>query len=202
MVAPKAASGPAHTLVLAPGHENAASAQDSLDVAHALAGAGLAVGIVDCLPSEPGIAGLVGLSNIPGLAELLAGTARFEDIIHAEPGGTVQIIPPGVLSTEMLMQGRGSSWGRVHDAVSQIYDCVILHSSIPIARWLVAGLPPHQVTGVLVTGKGNPQLAAQFADQLSTSVGAGVEVVTYSGSRGHSGRRGFFSAAPGRAAAI
>ncbi len=176
------AGGLAHNVFLMADNHHANTAQDALDVARALAASGLQVAVVDFSSSGPGVAGLVGLSNIPGLGELLAGAARFEDVVSADPQGNVQIIPSGVLKQDGFARHETSQWRRVHEALDQIYDCVLLHTSMSDARRLIGGFPRDRVTVLLASdSKADAAFVTEVAEYLAGSADTCPDIVKYDG---------------------
>ncbi len=179
-------TGPtSHNVIVTADSHHADTARESLDVARSLAAKGLKVAIVDFSSSGGGVAGLAGISNIPGLGELLGGGARFEDVISSDPNGTVQIIPPGMLQRDAFTGENAVQWKRVHNALRQIYDCIVLHTSLSGARRILDGMPGDPVTVLLVTGsRGNAVLSEQVIEHLSGDHAASIDVIAYNGVSG------------------
>ena len=63
--------------------------------ARAVADQGLRVAIIDADLRRPQIAKIFGLSDKPGLTDLLTRQASLQDILHAETGATLCVIPSG-----------------------------------------------------------------------------------------------------------
>lgn len=178
------AGGLAHNIIVAADNHHANSAQDTIDVGRAMAKTGLEVAIIDFSSSGPGVAGLIGLSNIPGLGELLGGTAQFEDVISADPQGTLQVIPSGVRQHDGVAPEEQVQWHRVHSALSQTYDCVLLHMSLSGAKSLAVALPPERATLMLVTkSKVDAAHLQEVAEYLTGNVETCPDIVTYDGVR-------------------
>ncbi|MDH3581169.1 MAG: exopolysaccharide transport family protein [Hyphomicrobiales bacterium] len=201
LVASECTGATAHNLVVTSDNHRADTAQDSLELGRALAATGLRVAVVDFSGSGNGVAGLAGLSNIPGLGELLGGSAKFENVISSDPEGTAQIIPSGMLQSDVLAGNNALQWQRVHNALKQIYDCIVVHCSISGARRLLHSMPDHPTTLLLVTGESaDAELAEQVVEYLVRDRAAPINVLTYNGARtaGDPARVGAF----GQAAAV
>lgn len=173
----------AHVSMVAASNLQANTAQEALELARSIAASGVRVGIVDFSTAGQGVSGILGLSNIPGLGELLAGSAGFEDVVSADPEGSVQIIPPGALQRDVFTGEASDKWVRILSALRQTYDCLVLHVSLSGARRLIAGLGPDEIaTIVLVTdGREDAALIAQIGDHLLSEGGAAIELVTCKG---------------------
>lgn len=195
-------AGPiAHNVLVTADNNHTDTARGALDVARALAAGGLRVAIVD-FSNGNGVAGLAGLSSIPGLGELLGGSARFEDVISSDPGGTVQIVPPGTLQRDFFTGSNAAQWQRIHNALGQIYDCIVLHVSVSGAGRILDSMPENAATLLLATeGKGGAALANEIAEHLYGNNPALIDVVTYQGTPADKGTQstGVFSR---RAAAV
>jgi uncharacterized protein involved in exopolysaccharide biosynthesis len=182
----KCTGAAAHTVIVSSAISSADAAQDSLDIARVLSARGLSVAIVDFSTSGEGVADLAGLPQGPGLGELLQASAGFEDVIRAEPGSGVQIIPPGALRMEALTGERAARWARIHDALRQIYDCLILHTGLSGARRLIDGMREEPITVLLVTGgESDAALEDEIAAHLSENGAGALDLMTYVGAGRH-----------------
>ena len=176
--------GLAHSIIVAADNHHANSAQDAIDVGRAMARDGLEVAIIDFSSSGISVADLVGLPNNPGLGELLAGTAQFEDVINADPQASVQVISSGDRKYDGVGPEEMAQWRRVHEALSQIYDCVLLHMNLSGAKSLAGSFPPEGATVMLVTkGKADAARMEEIAEYLTGSVETCPQIVTYDGAR-------------------
>lgn len=185
LAAAHAGGGYARMAVVTASTHQANTAQDTLDLARALAGARLRVAIVDFSTSAQNVAGLTGVSNMPGLAELLSGEAGFEDVVCVDPQSGVQIIPPGALQRDVFANGLDREWVRVRTALRQTYDCLVLHASLSGARRLIAGLGEDELVSVILItqGREGALLLDQIAEHLVTEGSATVEMITCKGSK-------------------
>jgi len=185
LTAKHAGSDYAQLAIVTASTHQANTAQDTLDLARAVAGSKLRAVIVDFSTSGQNIASLANLANAPGLAELLAGSAGFEDVISADPESSVQIIPPGALHRDAFTDGLDANWSRIQSALRQTYDCVIVHASLSGARRLVAGLGQDELVSVVlvVEGREDALLIDQIAEHLVTDDSAAVELITCKGSK-------------------
>lgn len=182
-IQPRCTSESAHNVVLVAEGSAAGTAQDTLDIARGLAATGLRVAIIDFTTTDEGVAGLAGIANGPGIADLLAGQVEFENVIAVDPGGSVQIIPPGALQVGYLAGENAQRWFRVHNALIQIYDCIILRAAIGDAQKLLWGVQGEASSVLLPTGQQNDnEFNRQMGEFMAEFAKGRVGVVTYDGS--------------------
>lgn len=176
-------TGPsAHNLIVTSGTASSNTAQDSVDIARAVAGQGLSAAIIDFSTSGAGVAGVLGLQEVPGLGELLNNVASFEDVIRVDGKSGVQVIVPGHLATEAFAGDGAEQWHRVHGALCQIYDCLVLHTSASAGLRLSSALQGHGTTLLISGGKKiDEALASQLSAQFAQALGAPVGVISYQG---------------------
>ncbi len=184
IVTPKCSGPTAHTLIVTADNHHAETAADALDVSRMLASSGLHVAIVDFSDSGSNVAGLAGLADTPGVAELLSGSARFEDVVNADTASTLQIIPPGARQRNILAGDGTPQWCRVHNALRQIYDCIVLHTSLSCASPLLAVMQHDAATLLLVTDKkGDAVFGGEISDLLSGATAASIDIVACESAR-------------------
>jgi capsular exopolysaccharide synthesis family protein len=51
--------------------------------------------VIDCDLRKRRVAGLLNINNVPGVADVLRGTARVDDVTHTTPYGNLFVIPAG-----------------------------------------------------------------------------------------------------------
>src|SRR5262249_18574336 len=71
------------------------AAEEAIELAKALTEAGSDVMLVDWSPDGQGAAEVVGVHAKSGIADLLEGRAKFEDVVERIPGSSAQFIPAG-----------------------------------------------------------------------------------------------------------
>ncbi|MDA8870247.1 Wzz/FepE/Etk N-terminal domain-containing protein [Rhizobiaceae bacterium] len=103
---------------------------------------------------------VLGRSDLPGLKNVLSGQATYADALHCEPGGALHILPMGT-------DGQGSSGTRlpgVVDALSRIYECVILDCGSSSAEGLSRIFDAETVCVLTSTDANDPRMTAMLAD--------------------------------------
>ncbi|GAB4238759.1 MAG: exopolysaccharide transport family protein [Methyloligellaceae bacterium] len=150
----------------------------ALAAGRALASRGHSVVLVDFSTTGERVSALSGLPAAPGIAELIARSAGFEDVIFPDSATPLQIIPAGGLDARTFTEMDGASWTRISQVLAEIYDCVILHSSLSAARRLIQLEPARAATLLVDSSSPDPESAAQeTARYLSPSDPARIEVV-------------------------
>ena len=131
-----------------------------VDLAKALADAGPDVMLVDWSSDGHGVAEAIGAQTRPGLAELLRGKARFEDVVARVPGSAAHLIPAGTgaMSPDAMLDP-----DRVNltlDALDTAYDHIVIVGSNQAARALFEAIQGRFDAGVIVSeGKRRAKLA-------------------------------------------
>ncbi|MET0431755.1 MAG: hypothetical protein ABWZ86_04705 [Hyphomicrobium sp.] len=123
--APRNVSGGYRTLVTAESDDVAVS-DDAFQLAKTLASNGVQTILVDWSPSGRNFAGK-GVSNAPaGLNDLLAGKARFEDIIQSLPGTRAHTIASGNAIHNGLASIDPELLNIVLDALDEAYEHIVV----------------------------------------------------------------------------
>ncbi|HUJ37068.1 MAG TPA: exopolysaccharide transport family protein [Hyphomicrobium sp.] len=122
-----------------------------VDLAKALADAGADVMLVDWSPDGHGVAEAIGAQTHPGLAELLQGKARFEDVVARVPGSAAHLIPAGAvaLRTEEMLDP--DQINLALDALDTAYDHIVVVGSNQAARALFEAIQGRFDAGVIVS---------------------------------------------------
>ncbi len=95
-------------------------------LAIAIAETGARVALVDANMRTPGVGRYLALDSAPGLAEVLAGTARMPDVLQSSLGGRVTVLPAGEHAPdpgELLASPRLSATVRT---LTERYDIVLV----------------------------------------------------------------------------
>ncbi len=124
---------------------------DAVDLAKALAASGADVMLVDWSLDGHGAAEAIGAPTRPGIAELLAGQAKFEDVVARVPGSNAHLIPSGnaAMSADALLDP--DQINLALDALDTAYDHIIIVGSNKAARRLFEAIQGRFDAGVLVT---------------------------------------------------
>jgi hypothetical protein len=100
---------------------------EAVSIGRGLATGGDRVVLVDLACGRVSISGTLGLPPSPGLAELVAGRAGFEDVVRIDAETPLQVIAAGnqTLTVTSEVNERFTS---VLEALTQAYDGVVLHA--------------------------------------------------------------------------
>jgi len=100
---------------------------EAVSIARALATGGDQVVLVDLACGRVSISGTLGLKSSPGLAELFAGRAGFEDVVRVDAETPLQVIAAGGPTPTVPDEGN-ERFTSVLEALTQAYDGVVLHA--------------------------------------------------------------------------
>lgn len=123
--------------------------KEAVAIAKALNQAGPHVIVIDWSPSGKGLAADVGVSSGPGLSELLAGAANFEDVVHRLPGGNVHIIGCGA-PLDQVADIEPDHLNLVLDALDEAYDHIIVTGAHEDCRALFEAIQGRFDAGIVV----------------------------------------------------
>jgi Mrp family chromosome partitioning ATPase len=144
-----------------------------LALARLLSEAGCSVVAVDAGTDGTGLAGSAGIEPGPGLREVIAGRASFEDVLKCDRESGVHLIPAGASVLAAKSAGTEAQLRLSLEALSEIYDQVLVVVSSGRLKLLsdsLAGLIDTAVEIADGDGYGTP------GSVLSES---GVEVMRY-----------------------
>ena len=144
-------------------------AAEAIDIAKALAAGGKQVILVDWATDGTGLAGRVGVARSPGLADLLGGAARFEDVIRREPAGQFHVLPAGAALKAAEGALDDDQLNLVLDALDEAYDAIVVGGGYDAVRGLFEAIQGRVDAGVVV-GDGRKKPAA-LADPPGTLLG-------------------------------
>lgn len=122
-----------------------------VDLAKALADAGADVMLVDWSPDGHGVAEAIGAQTHPGLAELLQGKARFEDVVARVPGSAAHLIPAGAVALRAEEMLDPDQINLALDALDTAYDHIVVVGSNQAARALFEAIQGRFDAGVIVS---------------------------------------------------
>jgi Mrp family chromosome partitioning ATPase len=145
---------PRAVLVMASGPEIDAS-REAIAIARALLPNERLRVLVDLARGPKAVSEELALPRAPGFAELAAGDASFDDIVHVDEETPLQVIASGG-RTVWLNSGSGSKrLARIFEALAQAYDVIVLHADRGTAlmlRPILAGRL-HRIVAVLARGE-------------------------------------------------
>ncbi len=163
---------------------------EALVVAKDLSSARNSVILVDWAPDGEGMAQNIGAARSPGLNDLFAGAATFQDVIQVVPDSGVHFIATGASSSVPLDPDKINL---VLDALDEAYSNIIVVAHHDAARHLFEVIEGRFDAGVTVTEpKGS---VAMIQDQPGTFLGfqvADIDLITLE-------RKSGDGLAPGRA---
>jgi hypothetical protein len=189
-------SGDAPRAVLvAPASVELDASGEAIRIARALARRERTI-LADLTRGPAAISGQLALPRAPGFTDLAAGRAGFEDVLRAEQGTSLQVIPAG--NPHMRSEHEQEDVARIIAALSQVYDRLVLHADRETLRKLGPAFDGRlQLVVAVVAAGDSAQQATTALDELAA---LGCQVVRYEQPPGDERPRrvGFF----GRAAAV
>jgi Mrp family chromosome partitioning ATPase len=148
---------------------------EAIELARALTSKWQPVVLVDLTRGAAAVSGPLGLPRAPGFTDLAAHRAGFENVVHVDTESPLQVIPagnPAVKASGEEAQG----FLRIFEALTQTYECVVLHADADTARKVGRMLDgrQHIVIAVLPageSGKNGEQRMQEFANPGSQVLG-------------------------------
>ena len=126
--------------------------EEAVVLAKELASARSSVILIDWSPNSVGMAGDLGVANSPGLNDLFAGSATFQDVIQAMPESAVHFIATGAeQSTSDAQPLDPDKINLVLDALDEAYNNIIVVADHDPARQLFEVIEGRFDAGVTVT---------------------------------------------------
>jgi uncharacterized protein involved in exopolysaccharide biosynthesis len=145
--------------------------------------------LVDLTCGATAVSGPLGLPRAPGFTDLAAGRAGFEDVVRIDDDTPLQVITTG--NPKVMAKGEATDrFTRVFEALTQAYDCVVLHADREAVRRLTPALKFELpvVVAVLPAGAG----AKSATEELRDFSALGCPVLLYEQS-GKEPRSGFLN---------
>jgi uncharacterized protein involved in exopolysaccharide biosynthesis/Mrp family chromosome partitioning ATPase len=160
--------------------------QEAIRIARSLVARREQVVLVDLTRGASAVSGPLGLPRAPGLTDLAAGRASFDDVIRIDADTPLQVITAGNPAVRVIGEEL-DRFMRVFEALTQAYDCVVLHADGDSVRRLAPVLKFELPVVVVVLPQGaSPE---SEADELSDFAALGCQVVVYE-KAGRDGRTG------------
>jgi uncharacterized protein involved in exopolysaccharide biosynthesis/Mrp family chromosome partitioning ATPase len=173
---------------------NVDATQGAIKIARSLVARREQVVLVDLTCGASAVSGPLGLPRAPGFTDLAAGRSSFDEVIRVDSDTSLQVITAG----NPAVKGSGEEvdrFMRVFEALTEAYDCVVLHADGDSVRRLTPALKFEVPIAVVVLPLG--ATAESEARELADFAALGCQVVVYE-KTGKDGRTGLL----GRVAAI
>lgn len=127
-------------------------AGEARDLASALAIPGRRSVLVDWCPEGRGIATALGLPNQPGINDLIAGRATFDDVIMRLPGSDAHFIACGAPAVQKMLD---ADWvNMILDALDEAYDHITVAARMEPARTLFQAIEGRFDAGIVMSERG------------------------------------------------
>jgi Mrp family chromosome partitioning ATPase len=171
--------GPRAVLVMASGPEIDAS-REAIAIARGLLPHERLRVLVDLARGPNAVSEELALPRAPGFAELAAGDASFDDIVHVDEETPLQVIASGGPTVWLNSGSGGKRLARIFEALAQAYDVIVLHADRGTAlmlRPILAGRL-HRIVAVLARGE------SKGSDSLLELAVFGCPVLAYAQSAG------------------
>ena len=185
-----AAKGEApHALLVASAAPKTDSAPDAIELSRALIAKNANVLLIDLTRGASAVSGVLGLPRSPGFTDLMAGRVGFEDVIRVDPETALQVIPAG--NPAIKVEGDElARFGNLFNALTQAYDCVVLHADNETAQKFKPALRLELPVMVAVLPSGASETGND--EDLTGFLRLGCPIVVYeqTGKRARSGSLG------------
>jgi Mrp family chromosome partitioning ATPase len=112
---------------------------EAIAIARALVARREQVVLVDLTRGPASISGSLGLPRTPGLTDLVAGRAGFEDVVRIDEDSSLQVISAGNPKLS-VKDDENERFARLFEALTQTYDSVVLHADREAVRQLTPAL--------------------------------------------------------------
>jgi len=90
--------------------------------------------LVDLTRGAMAVSEPLGLPRAPGFAELVAGSAGFEDVVQIDDETPLQVIAAGSRAVAAKQGNEGERLTRLFEALAQAYGFIVLHADRGTAR--------------------------------------------------------------------
>jgi uncharacterized protein involved in exopolysaccharide biosynthesis/Mrp family chromosome partitioning ATPase len=112
---------------------------ETIGIARALVARREQIVLVDLARGPAAISGPLGLPRAPGLTDLVAGRAGFEDVVRIDKETPLQVITAG--NPKLTAPGDETDrFARVFEALTHTYDCVVLNADPEAVRQFTPAL--------------------------------------------------------------
>ncbi len=131
--------GVPRALLVAGTSSRSPSPQAAIGIARDLTSRNEQVVLVDLATGAAAVSGRLNMPRVPGFTDLAVGAVDFADVVKLDDGSSLQVIPAG---NPNLNDGYDApdNFMRVFEALTQTYDCVILHADMGAIERLMPAL--------------------------------------------------------------
>ena len=109
----------------------------------------------------------LGIPHAPGLAELAACRAHFDDIVHVDDETPLQVIAAGHSAAKAETKQDPARLARIFEALAQVYHFIVLHADRETAFNYQAVLAGRLLAVVAVLASGEGKSAALISSELA-----------------------------------
>ncbi len=134
---------------------------EAVEIALGVAESGKGVVVVEWSPSGRSMAADLDLPAMPGMNQLVTGTASFEQVVTSVPGTDVHFIPAGVAIGDDTAIVDPDLVNLLLDALDEAYEHIIVVGHHSAARQLFEAILGRFDAGVTVGAEGSNRLARQ-----------------------------------------
>jgi len=125
--------------------------REAIALCQALAAERRQVVLIDWDLDGNGIAAQLKLPEAPGIADLVAGQASFEDVVHRLPGQETHLIGAGALAALGDREFDTEQLNLVLDALDEAYDHIVVAGTYEAVRLLFEAIQGRFDAGIIVT---------------------------------------------------
>jgi Mrp family chromosome partitioning ATPase len=121
--------------------------------------------LIDVTREASAVSGPLGLPRAPGFTDLAAGRTSFEEIVKIDDDTSLQVIAAG--NPKATAKGDETErFTQLFEALTQVYDCVVLHADRDTVRKLTPALEFElsMVVAVLPAGSSGKSAREDLAD--------------------------------------
>lgn len=135
--------------------------------------------LIDANLRTPHTAEQLGISDVPGLAELLSGTSSFADVIRRDPGSRLHVISAGAQQFDPMPLIGADRVERVFDALEGSYRFILIDSPAVMLSPETRALTDHADIAVLVGDSlpGAQRLIEKARDMITDKDDSPIDVV-------------------------
>jgi exopolysaccharide transport family protein len=135
--------------------------------------------LIDANLRTPHIADQLGISEVPGLSELLSGTSSFADVIRRDPGSRLHVISAGAQQFDPMPLIGADRVERVFDALEGSYRFILIDSPPVMLSPETRALTNHADIAVLVGDSlpGAQRLIERARDMICDKDNSPIDVV-------------------------
>jgi uncharacterized protein involved in exopolysaccharide biosynthesis len=147
----KAGTQGGHRTLVTGSERDIDAGSEALATANELAAAGRSVVLVDWSLEGRGMAHLAGVPEKPGVTDLLAGKASFEDVVVRVPNSEVHMMASGSALAVEDVSVDSDGLNLVLDALDEAYDHIVVAANFEEARKLLEAIQGRFDAGVTVS---------------------------------------------------